>query len=274
VSQNAVALAAALEPRLAAMNREHPSGSPARARFDRCVDRILGRQRVYYPDPTGTLFPFLANHEYHPREMFPWLAGLEACTEDIRSELLAVLADDQQGITPYVAYPEGVPLNQWAELNNSRRWGAYFLWNQGSKVDAHQARCPRTMAALAAVPQPELRGRAPTAFFSILDAQTHIPPHTGVTNTRLTVHLPLIVPGQCRFRVGGETREWRPGEAWVFDDTIEHEAWNDAGLPRAILLFDIWNPQLTPLERELVGEMLQVLQDFNEEGAADAVASV
>ena len=90
------------------------------------------------------------------------------------------------------------------------------------------ARCPRTVAALTAVPQVDIPGRGPTAFFSILDAHTKIPPHTGVTNTRLTVHLPLIVPPGCRFRVGGETREWRAGSAWVFDDTIEHEAWNDS----------------------------------------------
>ncbi|TLY58090.1 MAG: aspartyl/asparaginyl beta-hydroxylase domain-containing protein, partial [Gammaproteobacteria bacterium] len=87
-------------------------------------------------------------------------------------------------------------------------------------------------------------------FFSILDAHTRIPPHTGVTNTRLTVHLPLIVPAGCGFRVGGETREWQVGTAWVFDDSIEHEAWNDSDVPRAILIFAIWNPALTPLDRE------------------------
>ena len=77
-------------------------------------------------------------------------------------------------------------------------------------------------------------------------------PHTGVTNTRLTVHLPLIVPPGCGFRVGATTREWLPGKAWVFDDTIQHEAWNLSDTPRAILIFDIWNPLLSAAERELV----------------------
>jgi len=95
-------------------------------------------------------------------------------------------------------------------------------------------------------------GRGPTAFFSILDANTQIPAHTGVTNTRLTVHLPLIVPPECGFRVGSEVREWVPGQAWVFDDTIEHEAWNRSDLPRAILIFDIWNPLLSSAERDLM----------------------
>ena len=65
-----------------------------------------------------------------------------------------------------------------------------------------------------------------------------------MTNTRLTVHLPLVVPSDCGFRVGATTREWIPDRAWVFDDTIEHEAWNLSDTPRAILIFDIWNPLL------------------------------
>ena len=116
----------------------------------------------------------------------------------------------------------------------------------------------------------DIPGRGPTAFFSILEPHTKIPPHTGITNARLTVHLPLIVPPGCRFRVGGETREWRAGSAWVFDDTIEHEAWNDSDAARAILIFDVWNPQLTLLERDLVREATVAIAEYNdaESGAA------
>ena len=73
-----------------------------------------------------------------------------------------------------------------------------------------------------------------------------------MTNTRLTVHLPLIVPGQCAFRVGGETRDWVEGEALVFDDTIEHEAWNDSASDRVILILDTWNPHLSDHERAMI----------------------
>jgi aspartate beta-hydroxylase len=86
----------------------------------------------------------------------------------------------------------------------------------------------------------------------VLQPRTTIPPHTGSTNARITVHLPLVVPPGCRFRVGGETREWREGEAWAFDDTIEHEAWNDSDSPRAILILDVWNPLLSEAERAVV----------------------
>ncbi len=99
-------------------------------------------------------------------------------------------------------------------------------------------------------------GFGPTAMFSVLEPHTHIPPHSGSANTRLVVHLPLIQPGNCRFRVGNDTRDWKMGEAWVFDDTIEHEAWNDSDQTRVVLIFDVWNPFLTSAERELVSAMM------------------
>jgi aspartyl/asparaginyl beta-hydroxylase (cupin superfamily) len=73
-----------------------------------------------------------------------------------------------------------------------------------------------------------------------------------VTNTRAIVHLPLIVPEKCGFRVGGETREWEVGTAFAFDDTIEHEAWNDSDHHRAVLIFDVWNPHLTVAEQNVI----------------------
>ncbi len=267
ISRNSANLAALLAERLDPLRAGQ--GSPAALiRVERALERMLGRKRIYAPQPTWMYFPFLKNHEFHPREDFPWLDGLEAASQAIREEVLAVLAADRGGLEPYISYPEGLPLDQWRELNQSRRWSAYFLWKDGEREVGHCGRCPATAAALAQTPQVDIPGRGPTAFFSILDAHTHIPPHTGSTNARLTVHLPLILPGTCRFRVGAATREWRSGEAWVFDDTIEHEAWNDADAPRAILIFDVWNPQLTPLERDLVREATVVFAEYNRpEGA-------
>ena len=197
-------------------------------------------------------FPEIPTIEFFDRSSFPWLDVIEAGTDDIRAELTSVLVSDRAGLEPYIAYPDGVPLDQWKQLNKSRRWSAYFLWNQSVPQLAHLARCPRTAQLVQTAPQCDVAARGPTVFFSVLDAATRIPAHTGVTNTRLTVHLPLIVPPECGFRVGSETREWIPGKAWVFDDTIDHEAWNESDTPRAILIFDIWNPLLTAAERDLV----------------------
>jgi aspartate beta-hydroxylase len=108
------------------------------------------------------------------------------------------------------------------------------------------------MKAIAACPNWDAPMMGPNAMFSILEPHTRIPAHTGTANTRLVAHLPLIVPPGCGFRVGGEQREWQPGQAFVFDDSIEHEAWNDSGEVRAILIVDVWSPLLSAAERDLV----------------------
>jgi aspartyl/asparaginyl beta-hydroxylase (cupin superfamily) len=252
---NEAALEAYLAGQLQQSRNRHAGAE--QDRFDHCMDGFLGRRRIFTPQPTFLHFPQLPAREFYPRTEFPWLAQLEAATADIREEFERVLAEDAARLEPYVAYPQGVPLDQWAELNHSRRWSVFYLWRDGKPIDEHLQRCPRTARLLTTLPLLDIAGYAPTVFFSILDAKSHIPAHTGVTNTRVIAHVPLIIPPACRFRVGSQTREWRPGEAWVFDDTIEHEAWNDSDLPRAILIFDVWNPYLTAAERELVSTMVQ-----------------
>ena len=256
------ALTAALEEPLAEIRQRHGGGRQRRAGL--CLDALMGKRRAYHSQPTWMYFPELPPIEFFERSDFPWLDEVEAATAEIRSELLRVLVADREGLQPYIDFPASLPLDQFRELNRSRRWSAYFLWNQGEALAGHIARCPVTAQALESVNVPRCRvdRRAPTAFFSILDAKTRIPAHTGITNTRLTVHLPLVVPPDCGFRVGATTREWVPGQAWAFDDTIEHEAWNDSDTPRAILIFDIWNPLLTEAERDMIQTATEVYGQY------------
>lgn len=121
-------------------------------------------------------------------------------------------------------------------------------------------RCPVTARAIEAIPSAIIPGRAPNIMFSVLKPGAHIPPHTGVTNTRAVVHLPLIVPENCGFRVGGETRAWEVGRAFAFDDTIEHEAWNRSSKIRAILMLDVWNPHLSKIEQEAVARYFEAAE--------------
>jgi aspartyl/asparaginyl beta-hydroxylase (cupin superfamily)/Tfp pilus assembly protein PilF len=244
------ALADAVETQIAALHGQQTPGVSARMQW--CIDLLVGRRTRHLPQPTFLYFPGIPALEFFDNGDFPWLSAIEAATDEIRAELTSVLASDQAGLEPYVAYPDGVPLDQWRELNQSRRWSAYFLWKEGAEQSRHLAQCPRTAEALRSAPQCEVARHGPNAFFSILEPRTRIPPHTGVTNARLTVHLPLVVPPHCGFRVGSDTREWIAGKAWVFDDTIEHEAWNLSDTPRAILIFDVWNPHLSALECDLV----------------------
>jgi aspartyl/asparaginyl beta-hydroxylase (cupin superfamily) len=226
-------------------------------RYEHCLDILAGRRRFLAARPTMFAYPRLPAIPFFEREEFDWAPAVEAAWMDIRAELEAVLADDAGGIEPYVQTRPGELVGQFEALDHNPDWGAYFLWQHGRRIDAHCERCPRTEAVLRNAPQVQVRERAPVAFFSLLKPGTWIPPHNGATNTRLTVHLPLIVPPDCAIRVGDEVRQWTPGQLLAFDDTIEHEAWNRSDRLRAVLIFDVWHPMLSPLERELVAETIE-----------------
>ena len=260
VAADFAALHAMLEEPLAAVLLRH--GGLRQRRVDLCLEILTGSRKAFHSQPTWMYFPELPAIEFFERADCPWLDAIEAASDEIRAELLRVLVADREGLQPYIDFPSGLPLDQFRELNGSRRWSAYFLWNQSEAVAGHIAQCSTTARMLETAPRCRVAGRAPTAFFSILDPNTRIPPHTGVTNTRCTVHLPLVVPPACGFRVGGTTREWIPGQAWVFDDTIEHEAWNLSDTPRAILIFDIWNPLLTAAERDLIQTATEIYGQY------------
>jgi aspartate beta-hydroxylase len=228
------------------------AGARDRRRMQRAADAWLGRRRIYTNDCEGLHYPFLPADEFFDSEQFPWLGELEAATATILAELEAILADPKAELTPYVSLPPGVPENKWTGLDKSLDWGAFHLWKEGERFDEACARAPRTAALVQSLPLCNIKGRSPNVFFSILKAGAHIPAHTGVTNVRSVVHLPLIVPEGCEFRVGGETRLWVQGSAFAFDDTIEHEAWNRSDRDRAVLIIDAWNPYLSEHERAMV----------------------
>lgn len=242
--------AAALEGPLAELQAAWPGADFDRARA--YLEQRTGGRRVYVQQPVNGHFPYLPALEFFPRDRFPWLAELELATDEIRRELINVMESGAAGFEPYVAFDPTLPANQWAELNHSPRWSAWFFWKDGERQSENCARCPATTALIESFPLLDLPGKGPTAMFSILEPHTRIPPHTGSSNVRTTIHLALVVPPRCGFRVGSETRALEVGKAWAFDDTIEHEAWNDSDQPRAILILDAWNPLLTEPERAAV----------------------
>lgn len=217
-------------------------------RVNAFVDYALGRRPVYTNQCDGVFYPFLPADEFFDRRHFPWFDRLEAAAPAIRSELAGLLASGDDALRPYVRLDEGTPEGIWSPLDGSLDWGVAFLWEYGVPNAPIIERCPATAKLLGSLPLARIPGRAPNAFFSLLRPGRKIPPHTGVTNTRAIVHLGLDIPAGCGFRVGGETREWREGKAFAFDDTIEHEAWNTSDTVRAVLILDCWNPHLSPRE--------------------------
>ncbi len=240
------------------LRRSLPPGldAAARARAERFISNRARRTRHCHQEPSDFHYPGLPEIEFHDRELFPQLPALEQATSEIRAEFDALIAAEAAQMVPYIQYPERVPMRQWKELNNNLSWTAIHLLQNGQRVEANARHCPKTLAAIAMMDQPQVPGASPNAMFSLLAPRTRIPPHTGVANTRLVCHLPLIVPPDCGFRVGETTREWRVGEAFVFDDTIEHEAWNESDELRVVLIIDLWPPALRSADRQAVAAVI------------------
>ena len=241
--------------------------APTEAERWREAGAILSGQSQAYPSQATRLqVPRLAAIPFFDRASFAWAEAVEARTGAITAELHAALAREHDQFTPYVAYEPGAPVNQWHELNHSQRWSSYFLWRNGQPIAEHLQQCPETAAALALAEMADIGGQCPNAMFSALAPHTHIPPHHGETNARVVVHLPLVVPDNCLYRVGFEQRRWKVGELLVFDDSIEHEARNDSDELRVILIFDAWNPLLSVGERDMVRAISAASAEFNSLG--------
>ncbi|HEX5313810.1 MAG TPA: aspartyl/asparaginyl beta-hydroxylase domain-containing protein [Gammaproteobacteria bacterium] len=241
---------AAVSEVLAPLRAAHPP--PELDRVEQTIRILCRAARPVYEDPLQrpayAYVPGLPAQPFFARNRFPFLASLERESDAIRAEMFAVLAQPEE-LRPYVEIAQGLE-RQWKELNHSPAWSAFHLYRNGERVAAHCARCPATTAAVEALPLVRMQGHAPEIFFSILRPGTHIPPHFGIANYKLAVHLPLVVPPQCAIRVGEETQGWTPGKCLIFDDSFEHEAWNRSAELRVVLIFEVWNPALGEAERE------------------------
>lgn len=214
-------------------------------------------------NPALLYVPGLEPRRWYEREEFDWISRVEEATHYVREELLGVM-QGMSGFSPYVNERVGSRgAEYWATLNRSSEWSAFHFSRHGKNIDENRRRCPRTAALLDSLPLMRIPGYAPEPMFSVLRPRTRIPPHYGSVNGRLTVHLPLIVPADCgALKVGEEARTWKEGQVLIFDDAMLHEAWNDSNDTRVVLIFDIWNPQLSAAEQQAFTTLLTVAQRF------------
>lgn len=235
-------------------------------RFAESLAILTGRQQPFYQEPKTFFYPGLPHIAFYDTSRFDWVADLEAAYPAIRAEALAMLASGE-GASPYVQAEDHLP-DRTHELTNNPKWSAYRFWENGQFFEANAARCPATANAIARLPLPQIKARSPMAIFSILEPHTHIPPHNGMFNTRLICHLPLIVPDGCRLRVGNHSRTVEEGKVLIFDDSIEHEAWNDSDDVRVILLFEIWRPELSANEVKALTALYEAVSLYPQSGSA------
>lgn len=242
--------------------RRHLPAGTTEPRLDQALEILLGKKQIYVQQPTKFYFPGLPQIQFYDTALFEWAKELEAKTDLIRKELLAVMAEGDT-FAPYLPEEDtSRPHVRSHALQGSLDWAAFYIWKDGALVEENARRCPVTAAAFENVPLDLLPGQAPSVLFSRLKPGAHIPPHNGLINTRLIGHLPLLVPGPAWLRVGSETHYWQEGRLVVFDDSIEHEAKNESDETRVVLLFDFWRPEITPDERAQIATLIGAISEY------------
>jgi len=233
-------------------------------RVEKCLRIYMNEEQPTYLDsrqqPTFLFFPDLRSAPYIDADSLPWVPELEGRTSAIRRELLQVLGSSQGSERVFTS--EELEGENLRGLDTPPSWNGYYFYRHGERRVENCARCPETAIALERLPLCQIRDHGPEVLFSVFSAGTHLLPHRGITNTRLVAHLPLIVPRDCTLSVGGERHDWREGKVVVFDDTYLHEAWNRSDKVRVVMIFDIWNPQLSEVERLAVAELVAAIGDF------------
>jgi aspartyl/asparaginyl beta-hydroxylase (cupin superfamily) len=179
----------------------------------------------------------VGNPAIYDNAVFPWAAEIEREWRAIRTELERVLTrkDDLPGFHEIASDVESI--------SNDSGWKTFLLSGYGFKSDANVALCPETWRICQNIPG------VITVMFSILEPGKHLPPHRGPYNGVLRLHVGLIVPEpreQLGIRVGTQTYRWREGEAVIFDDAYEHEAWNRTPHTRVVLFVDFVKPMRFP----------------------------
>lgn len=200
--------------------------------------KSLGHTALHTLDTVYGQFSKVGDKPIHDASNFPWIRRLEDNWTVMREELDDILQHRE-------ALPSFHDITEDAStISQDDNWKTFFLYGYGVKAEENCARCPRTTELIEQVPG------MTTAFFSILSPGKHIPPHRGPYKGVLRYHLGLKVPDpaeQCRIRVDDRIEHWEEGKSLVFDDTYNHEVWNETDGERAILFLDVKRPMRQPM---------------------------
>ena len=251
-------------------------GANALQRVDKALAGYLRKWNATPPDPRQKprffYFPDLPDLPYYDPFLQAWAPALQSSFEVIRNDAVRVFAEDQK-FQPFLVRTGGNKTSEHITGSGKEpAWDAFFFYRHGERFDQNHDRCPQTSAVLESIELCRISDQAPEICFSVLGPGTQIMPHYGVSNVRLVMHLPLVIPGNCALNLldAGE-HHWEEGKLVMFDDTFQHEAWNRSDTPRIVLLMDCWNPHLTPVEKLAVKQLIEMITAFQ---LADRAAQI
>lgn len=237
-------------------------GSDLSPGMTEALELLTGKRQLYLQEPSVFYYPGLPQKRFYDPQDFPWLEPMLALLPEMQAELSQMLGAHAEAFTPYVHRRKHRPAPNNPLLDN-QAWTAFHFWQDGEVIQKNAARCPATMEALSHAPMPTITGRSPNAHWSRLLPGAHITPHTGMLNTRLICHIPILTAPACWLRVGSEVREWTDGVPLLFDDSINHEARNEGPQERVVLLFEVWRPEIDAADREAIGRIFQAIGEYD-----------
>lgn len=212
--------------------------------------------------PSFFYVPGLPPQPWFERTDFSWVDEIERRARAIHDEFIRIVSGRNRKLLPYVTAEQDAPRESWGHLIGTDGWQSLHLLKGGRRVEPNASDMPTSMAALELADLPDCAGNSPEAFFSMLAPHTEIPSHHGLTNFKLVAHLALDIPDGCGIRVGGHERNWRQGQVLLFDDSFAHEAWNHSGRHRTVLIFDVWHPALSTVERHALTRLFAPIEAF------------
>ncbi|VAW04542.1 hypothetical protein MNBD_ALPHA01-915 [hydrothermal vent metagenome] len=205
--------------------------------------------------------PDLLARAWFDRSGLDWIKEIEPHFDAVKQEVLENLDLDADGM-PYLSPDMPLSGEDWDKIVGKREWCSVHLYKQGKPNRDVIGKFPRLGKILKKLPLSIIDGNPSEVFISVLNPETRIPPHFGVSNNVLTVHFPLVVPEGCYLRAGEHTQMQKEGEILAFDDSYDHEAYNPSKDVRIVLIFEVWHPDLTEKEQRAITATFQSRSDW------------
>ncbi|MCR9191502.1 MAG: aspartyl/asparaginyl beta-hydroxylase domain-containing protein [Gammaproteobacteria bacterium] len=232
-------------------------GKIALERLEQSIAIFKGGAKSSDADPRqvadALYFPGLSAKPWHEPEDFDWVPKMEASAAVIRSELSNLFKKEAE-FNPYQ--------HPYTKEFGWKGWGTYSFYRVNKWDNEHCLSCPKTIESIRQTPH-GLR----ECMFTRLLPDSHITPHSGGSNIVLTCHLGLHIPEGCAIRVENETRTWEEGKCLIFDDSYMHEVWHRGQGIRTVLLWDIWHPDLTEIEKSVLTMIFPIIDKYLEHAA-------
>lgn len=202
--------------------------------------------------PQYPCFPGLRHRPWHEPQTWEAVRQLEAAYPTIRAEALqldsAATLDYSAAVRSQRSWRK--PWTYWQPKPGPGTWMVYLFNHMGVDVEGVRNACPQTAAVLRALPRHCAVYPWGDMLFSAMSAHSRLQPHCSIDNLRVRIHLGITVPKHTGIRVGSETRTWVEGRCLAFEDSFEHEVWNQSDARRIVLIADLWHPDLTDVEIE------------------------